>query len=94
MSVNGANGLADCCFEEEDYSLVDQVEEEKPQQQQQQEDYLDFHIVPSAFQDSSDRNIHQHDVSLSSSSRKSKREKKPISFEVRMMCTMIPDHHH
>ena len=93
MSVNGANGLADCCFEEEDYSLVDQVEEEKPQQQQQ-EDYLDFHTVPSAFQDSSDRNIHQHDVSLSSSSRKSKREKKPISFEVRMMCTMIPDHHH
>jgi hypothetical protein len=92
MSVNGGNGLADYCFEEEDYSLVDQVEEEKPQQQQ--EDYLDFHIVPSAFGDSSDRNIHQHDVSLSSSSRKSKREKKPISFEVRMMCTMIPDHHH
>ena len=101
MSVSGGNRLADYCFEEEDYSLVDQVEdedqekeeEEKPQQQQQQEDHRDFHIVPSAFRDS-DRNIHQHGVRLSNSSRKSKREKKPISFEVWMMCTTIHDHHH
>jgi hypothetical protein len=96
MSVSGGNGLADYCFEEEDYSLVDQVEDQDQEKEEelhhpQQEDHRNFHMVPSAFRDSSDRNINieQHDITLSNSSRRSRREKKPISFEVRMICNLL-----
>ena len=95
MSDSGSDRLADYSRpEEEDYSLVDQVEGQDQEEQEEElhhhhrrrEDHGDFHIVPSAFRDSDDH-CPQHVVS--NTSRKGKKEK-PISFEVRLIHL---DHH-
>lgn len=77
--MSNRHRLEDYYPEEEDYSLVDQVE---GQDQEEEEEEEIQHPRPSAssFRDSDDR-IQHH---VSNSAKKNKRAK-PISFEVRMV---------